>query len=378
MPGPRTTPNEASPRLPLNEIVVGDCIEVLRGLPARSVDLIFADPPYNLRLGNALWRPNLTLVDGVDDSWDRFDSVEKYDAFTTRWLGECQRILKDTGSIWVIGSYHNIFRLGSILMDLGYWIMNDVIWHKTNPMPNFRGTRFQNATETLIWAIKDKDQKKYTFDYHAMKNFNDEKQMQNVWHIPLCRGAERLTIDGKKAHSTQKPEALLYRVILSTSKRGDVVLDPFVGSGTTAAVAKRLKRHFIGIEIDESYARIARERLEAMALPDIADALLETPSKRNRPRVKFGKLVETNLLHIGQTLYSRKKIHRAVIKADGFLQAGDQYGSIHKLGALVQSASACNGWAFWHFEDAEGRLCPIDDLRDTYIKDFMTGGDDNG
>jgi len=378
LPGSRTTPNEASPSLPLNEIVVGDCIEVLRGLPARSVDLIFADPPYNLRLGNELWRPNLTLVDGVDDSWDRFDSIDAYDAFTTLWLGECQRVLKDTGSLWVIGSYHNIFRLGSILMDLGYWIMNDVIWHKTNPMPNFRGTRFQNATETLIWAIKDKDQKKYTFDYHAMKNLNDEKQMQNVWHIPLCRGAERITIDGKKAHSTQKPEALLYRVILSTSKRGDIVLDPFVGSGTSAAVAKRLKRNFIGIEIDERYAQIARDRLASMGFPDIADALLETPSKRNRPRVKFGKLVATNLLYIGQTLYSRKKTHRAVIKADGFLQAGDQYGSIHKLGALVQGASACNGWVFWHFEDAAGRLRPIDELRETYIKDFMTGGDDNG
>lgn len=376
MPGPRTTPNQSSPRLPLNEIIIGDCIEVLRGLPDKSIDLIFADPPYNLRLGNELWRPNLTLVDSVDDSWDRFDSVETYDAFTTLWLGECRRVLKDTGSLWVIGSYHNIFRLGSILMDLGYWIMNDVIWHKTNPMPNFRGTRFQNATETLIWAIKDKDQKKYTFDYHAMKNLNDEKQMQNVWHIPLCRGSERIKIDGRKAHSTQKPEALLYRVILSTSKRGDIVLDPFVGSGTTAAVAKRLKRNFIGIESDETYAQIARDRLEAMVLSDIADALLETPSKRNRPRVKFGKLVETNLLHIGQTLYSRKKTHRAVIKADGFLQAGDQSGSIHKLGALAQGASACNGWAFWYFEDAEGRLCLIDDLREKYIKDFMTDRDD--
>ncbi|MHA1572026.1 MAG: DNA-methyltransferase, partial [Alphaproteobacteria bacterium] len=305
----RTEQSVVAEKLPRNEIVVGDCIQRLRDLPEKSVDLIFADPPYNLQLKNELWRPNLTLVDAVDDEWDQFGSFQQYDEFTKLWLGECQRVLKDTGSIWVIGSYHNIFRVGAILLDLGYWILNDVVWHKTNPMPNFRGTRFQNATETLIWAMKKKDQKKYTFNYHSMKNMNDEKQMQNVWHIPLCTGAERIKIDGKKAHSTQKPEALLYRVILSSSNRGDIVLDPFMGSGTTAAVAKRLKRDFIGIEIDENYVRIARDRLNSIGPMLFENLLLETPSKRNQPRVKFAKLVEVNFLRIGQTLYSRKRKH---------------------------------------------------------------------
>ena len=268
------------------------------------------------------------MVDAVDDQWDQFESFKQYDEFTGLWLSECRRVLKDTGSIWVIGTYHNIFRVGKILLDLGYWIINDVIWHKTNPMPNFRGTRFQNATETLIWAMKDKNQKKYTFDYHAMKNLNDEKQMQNVWHIPLCTGKERIKLDGRKAHSTQKPEALLYRVILSSSRRGDTVLDPFGGSGTTAAVAKRLKRSFIAIEIDKAYAEIARNRMNLLEPMLFDDLLLETPSKRHQPRVKFGKLVETSFLGIGQTLYSRKRKHRAVVKADGFLQIGEHVGSI--------------------------------------------------
>lgn len=372
MPGTRREQESVAASLPLNEIIVGDCIEILRNFPAKSVDLIFADPPYNLQLRNELWRPNLTLVDAVNDRWDQFDSFEQYDEFTRLWLGECRRVLKDTGSLWVIGSYHNIFRVGSVLLDLGYWIINDVIWHKTNPMPNFRGTRFQNATETLIWAMKDKDQKKYTFDYHAMKNLNDEKQMQNVWHIPLCTGAERIKKDGRKAHSTQKPEALLYRVILSSSNKGDIVLDPFVGSGTTAAVAKRLKRNFIGIETDKVYAEIARDRLDSIGPMLFDDVLLETPSRRHQPRVKFGKLVELSILLIGQTLYSRKRNHLAVVKADGFLQVGEHAGSIHKVGALVQGAPACNGWDFWYYEDDEGTLRSIDDLRQQYIKEFLT------
>lgn len=377
LPGSRREQEAVAASLPINEIIVGDCIEILRNFPEKSVDLIFADPPYNLQLKNELWRPNLTLVDAVDDRWDQFDSFKQYDEFTGLWLSECRRVLKDTGSIWVIGTYHNIFRVGSILLDLGYWIINDVIWHKTNPMPNFRGTRFQNATETLIWAMKDKNQKKYTFDYHAMKNLNDEKQMQNVWHIPLCRGQERIKIDGRKAHSTQKPEALLYRVILSSSRRGDTVLDPFAGSGTTAAVAKRLKRNFIGIEIEKGYAEIAQDRVNSLESMLFDDLLLETPSKRNQPRVKFGKLVEVSFLCIGQALYSRKRKHRAVVKADGFLQVGEQVGSIHKVGALVQGAPACNGWDFWCYEDDEGTLRSIDDLRQMYIKEFLTERSDN-
>lgn len=362
--------SEAS--LPINEIIVGDCVDLLRDFPAKSVDLIFADPPYNLQLRNELWRPNLTLVDAVDDQWDQFQSFQQYDDFTRLWLGECRRVLKDTGAIWVIGSYHNIFRLGTILLDLGYWIINDVIWHKTNPMPNFRGTRFQNATETLIWAMKDKDQKRYTFNYHTMKNLNEEKQMQNVWHLPLCTGVERIKIDGKKAHSTQKPESLLYRVIMSSSNKGDLILDPFVGSGTTAAVAKRLKRNFIGIEADKAYVEIARDRVGSIGSMLFDDSLLETPSKRHQPRVKFGKLVEMNILRVGQTLYSRNRKHRAVVKADGFLQAGEYTGSIHKVGALVQAVPACNGWEFWYYEDDEGTLWLIDDLRQQYIKDFLS------
>ncbi len=377
MPGTRREQAAVAASLPINEIIVGDCIEILRDFPEKSVDLIFADPPYNLQLRNELWRPNLTLVDAVDDRWDQFDSFNQYDAFTRLWLGECRRVLKDTGTIWVIGTYHNIFRVGSIILDLGFWIINDVIWHKTNPMPNFRGTRFQNATETLIWAMKDKDQNKYTFEYHAMKNLNEEKQMQNVWHVPLCTGTERIKIDGKKAHSTQKPEALLYRVILSSSRKGDIVLDPFAGSGTTAAAAKRLKRNFIAIEIDEVYADIARRRVNSIGPMLIDDMVLETPSKRHQPRVKFGKLVEIGFLHIGQTLYSTKRKHCAVVKADGFLQVGEHAGSIHKMGALVQGAPASNGWDFWYYEDDEGILRSIDDLRQKYIKEFLAERRDN-
>lgn len=347
-------------------------MEVLRTFPEKSVDLIFADPPYNLQLRKELWRPNLTLVDAVDDGWDQFGSFQQYDEFTRLWLGECRRVLKDTGAIWVIGTYHNIFRVGTIMLDMGYWILNDVVWHKTNPMPNFRGTRFQNATETLIWAMKDKSQKKYTFNYHAMKNLNEEKQMQNVWHIPLCTGAERIKVNGKKAHSTQKPEAILNRVILSSSNKGDIVLDPFIGSGTTAAAAKRLKRNFIGIEIDEVYAAIARKRVNSIKPMLFDDLLLETPSKRNQPRVKFGNLVEMKYLGIGQTLFSRNRKHRATVKADGFLQSGDHCGSIHKAGALVQCVQACNGWEFWYYEDDEGTLRSIDDLRQKYIREFLT------
>ena len=352
-------------QLPLDQVLVGDCVEILERLPAGSVDLVFADPPYNLQIEHTLLRPNQTRVAGVDDAWDRFAGFTDYDAFTRAWLGACRRVLKEDGSIWVIGTYHNIFRVGAILLDLGYWILNDVIWHKANPMPNFRGTRFTNATETLIWAKRARSSR-YTFDYHAMKHFNDDRQMANVWHIPLCRGEERLRLDGQKAHSTQKPEALLYRVILASSRVGDVVLDPFFGSGTTGAVAKRLKRHFIGIERDPRYATLARARIEAIPAPNAPDALFVTPSKRTQPRVLFGDLVAAGYVQVGQTLYSPDRCHTAVVRADGQVALEGASLSIHRAAAHVLGKPAFNGWEFWHVEDGAGQLAPIDVLRERY------------
>lgn len=276
--------------LPLDTILLGDNLQLLPALPEKSVDLVFADPPYNLQLQKELWRPNLTLVDAVDDEWDQFANFEEYDKYTEQWLTACRRVLKDTGTIWVIGSYHNIFRVGKIMMDLGYWIINDVLWVKTNPMPNFRGVRFTNAHETLIWAKKSKDQKRYTFNYAAMKNLNEDKQMRSDWHIPLCTGAERIQVNGEKAHTTQKPEALLYRVILSSTNPGDVVLDPFFGTGTTGAVAKKLHRNWIGIERDPTYARVAQERIDAIVPSPFDDVLLASKSKRTAPRIPFSTL----------------------------------------------------------------------------------------
>ncbi len=362
-----TTSSEApgSSELPVNQIVNGDCIKILQSFPEKSIDLIFADPPYNLQLRNRLLRPNQTVVNGVDDEWDKFSSFSEYDDFTRQWLTECRRVLKDDGTIWVIGSYHNIFRVGNILMNLGYWILNDVIWHKTNPMPNFRGTRFTNATETLIWAQKSADQKRYTFNYHSMKNLNEEKQMANVWRIPLCRGAERIKINGKKAHPTQKPEALLYRIILASSNSGDIVLDPFFGSGTTGAVAKKLKRRFVGIEIDPAYVRVARKRIESIPEALFPDDLLVTKSKRDLPRVSFGSLIESGYIQIGQNLYSKKREYVAVVRADSHLTCEGFVGSIHKVAAHVQGKTAYNGWEFWYYVD-EGNLASIDELREQY------------
>ena len=249
----------------LNTIIQGDCIDVLKKFPDNSVDLIFADPPYNMQLENTLYRPNNTKVAGVDDAWDKFESFADYDNFCIAWLRECRRILKNTGTIWVIGSYHNIFRVGAIMLDLGFWILNDVTWHKTNPMPNFMGTRFTNATETLLWCSKEKGQKKYTFNHKLMKKYNGGKQMTSVWQIRLCVGQERLKGEnGKKAHSTQKPEELLKRVILSSTKQGDIVLDPFFGTGTTGAAAKKLKRNFIGIEKESEYIKLAKKRIDSI------------------------------------------------------------------------------------------------------------------
>lgn len=347
--------------VPVDQIVLGDCIESMRALPDKCVDMVFADPPYNLQLAGDLVRPNNSKVDAVDDHWDQFESFKAYDDFSRDWLTEARRVLKDDGTLWVIGSYHNIFRVGTMLQDLGYWMLNDVIWRKTNPMPNFRGRRFTNAHETLLWVAKDKDSK-YRFNYEAMKNLNDELQMRSDWTLPLCTGKERLKIDGKKAHPTQKPEALLHRVVLSSTNAGDVILDPFFGSGTTGAVAKRLGRHFIGLEQDKDYAKIAKDRINEVVRIDDTD-IVDTQSKRAQPRVPFGWLVERGLLKPGAVLTDSRRRHSARVRADGTLITSEFKGSIHQAGAYVQKAPSCNGWQFWHIE-AEGQLLPIDVLRD--------------
>ena len=360
-----TTKNSASglSNSVLNQVLEGDCREVLESLPDASVDLVFADPPYNLQLGGDLRRPDNSRVNGVEDAWDRFDSFAAYDRFTHGWLTEVRRVLKPNGAIWVIGSYHNIFRVGALLQDLGYWILNDVIWRKSNPMPNFRGTRFTNAHETLIWALRDQGQSKYTFNYDAMKMANDGLQMRSDWTMPLCTGAERLKDEnGDKAHATQKPEALLHRVILASTNPGDVVLDPFFGSGTTGAAAKRLGRNFIGIEREPAYQKLARERIAAVE-PAAADELKVTPSKRAAPRVPFGQVVERGLLKAGDKLYCPQNRHVAKVRPDGSIAVSDASGSIHQMGAHVQRAEACNGWTFWRFKTKNGKHVPIDVLR---------------
>ncbi|MEW5728689.1 MAG: site-specific DNA-methyltransferase [Pseudomonadota bacterium] len=347
--------------LPLDTILQGDCIAHMEALPAKSVDLVFADPPYNLQLGGELLRPNNSRVDGVDDEWDRFASFGDYDDFTRRWLKAARRILKDDGTLWVIGSYHNIFRVGAALQDLHYWILNDIIWRKTNPMPNFRGTRFTNAHETLIWCAKSAEAR-YTFNYDAMKALNDDLQMRSDWTIPLCTGGERLKNGGAKVHPTQKPEALLYRVLMASTKPGDVVVDPFFGTGTTGAVAKKLNRRYIGIERDPDYIAAAHERIARVrAVTDLS--LLASPSKRSEPRVPFGTVVERGLLEPGEVLFGGPRYsYNAKVRADGTLISAEHRGSIHKVGALVQGAPACNGWTFWHLK-REDEYVPIDVLR---------------
>jgi modification methylase len=341
----------------------GDCIEVLRSLPDASVDMVFADPPYNLQLGGDLLRPDNSKVDAVDDDWDKFSSFAEYDAFTRAWLGECRRVLKPEGSIWVIGSYHNVFRLGSAIQDLGFWVLNDIIWRKSNPMPNFKGTRFTNAHETLIWAARSREQKRYTFNYDALKAFNEDTQMRSDWTFALCTGEERIKdADGKKAHPTQKPEALLHRVLLAATRPGDVVLDPFFGTGTTGAAAKRLGRHFIGIERDEGYAKVAEKRIKAV-VPAAPEDLAVMGSKRAEPKVPFGALVEAGLLRPGDRLYCPKGEREARVRADGSLVHGAMTGSIHKLGALLENAPACNGWTYWRFKSDQG-FKSIDALRE--------------
>ncbi|MGE0005671.1 MAG: site-specific DNA-methyltransferase [Parvibaculaceae bacterium] len=342
-------------------VLVGDCLAELGRIPSASVDLVFADPPYNLQLNGDLHRPDQSKVDAVDDDWDKFASFTDYDAFTRRWLEECRRALKPDGALWVIGSYHNIFRVGTLLQDLGFWILNDVIWRKTNPMPNFRGRRFTNAHETLIWASRGQASR-YTFNYDAMKALNEELQMRSDWLLPICAGPERLK-DGKggKLHPTQKPEALLRRVLLSSSQPGDLVLDPFFGSGTTGVVAKQLGRHFIGIERDKAYARAAKTRIGATeALPP--EALKVSTGKRAEPRIPFGSLIERGLVKAGDTLTDPAQRIAARVRADGSIACRDASGSIHKIGAHVQGAEACNGWTFWHLRKGKA-LIPIDLLR---------------
>jgi modification methylase len=346
--------------LPIDTILVGDCIEHMLALPEGSVDLIFADPPYNLQLEQSLTRPDQSRVDAVDDEWDKFESFAHYDVFTRAWLMAARRLLKPDGAIWVIGSYHNVFRVGAALQDLDFWLLNDVIWRKANPMPNFRGTRFTNAHETLIWAARSR-RSRVTFNYEGLKAGNDETQMRSDWLFPICSGGERLREGADKVHPTQKPEALIHRVIAATTRAGDVVLDPFFGTGTTGAVAKRLGRRFIGIERERAYVAAALQRLAAIR-PCPADAVAPTLPRRSAPRIAFGALVELGLIAPGTILSDERQRYAAMVKADGSLTAGPHTGSIHKVGALVQGAEACNGWTFWHIEK-EGRLSPIDTLR---------------
>jgi modification methylase len=343
-----------------DRIIEGDCLAALATLPAGAADLVFADPPYNLQLTGELHRPDNSRVDGVGDDWDKFADFAEYDRFTRDWLAESRRVLKPSGALWVIGTYHNIFRIGAALQDLGFWILNDVIWRKANPMPNFRGRRFTNAHETLLWCAHSREAR-YTFNYEAMKALNDELQMRSDWLIPLCGGPERLRDDaGKKAHPTQKPEALLHRVLLASTRPGDVVLDPFFGTGTSGAVAKRLGRRFIGIERDPAYIALARRRIAAVR-PAAADAVA-LESRREAPRIPFGNLVERGLLRPGEVLVDASRRFAARVRADGSLISAEHRGSIHSVGAQVQGAPACNGWAFWHVE-RQGRLVVIDELR---------------
>lgn len=347
-----------------DRLIRGECIDEMRKLPDCCVDMIFADPPYNLQLGGDLARPDGSHVDAVTDDWDKFDSFAVYDNFTRDWMVEARRILKPNGTIWVIGSYHNIFRVGAMLQDQGFWILNDIIWRKANPMPNFKGTRFTNAHETLIWASKDENAK-YTFNYRAMKTLNDELQMRSDWVLPICAGQERLKKGGTKVHPTQKPESLLYRVLLSCTKAGDVVLDPFFGTGTTGAVARRLGRRWIGIEREDAYCEAALERIaEALPLDESALKIMQSP--KQKPRVAFGTLVETGYIHPGTVLTDAKGRWRATVRADGSLAGEGHDGSIHGVGAKVQGAPSCNGWTFWQVETPAG-LQPIDSLRQTYL-----------
>jgi len=357
--------NDLQDKLPLDQVLVGDCRQLLADIPEESIDLIFADPPYNLQLEGDLWRPNMTRVDGVDDEWDQFDSFNQYDRFTRDWLTACRRVLKPTGTLWVIGSYHNIYRVGKILQDLNFWFLNDVVWVKSNPMPNFRGVRYTNAHETMLWVQKEKGAK-YTFNYHAMKGLNNDLQMRSDWYIPICTGKERLKdADGEKAHPTQKPEGILYRVILSSSNPGDVVLDPFFGTGTTGAVARKLHRHFIGIEVDENYAILAKARISSVVQLEFDPPIFITPNPRQKKRIPFSILVENGLLEPGQLLYFGSDGGlTARVLADGKLAFNGQRGSIHQIAQSIHKGPS-NGWKLWYYWDEKSqKRRQIDHLRE--------------
>tara|TARA_B100000427_G_scaffold12222_1_gene10004 strand:+ start:2047 stop:3120 length:1074 start_codon:yes stop_codon:yes gene_type:complete len=343
-----------------NKIINGDSLKELKKIPSETFDLIFADPPYNLQLKNELSRPDRSKVKAVDDKWDKFESFKSYDEFTIDWLTECRRILKKNGAIWIIGSYHNIFRVGYIVQDLGFWILNDVIWNKNNPMPNFRGTRFTNAHETLIWASKN-EKSKYTFNYQSLKCLNDDLQMRSTWNLPICSGKERLKSNGVKIHSTQKPESLLHRIILASSNKDDFILDPFLGSGTTAVVSKKLGRNYFGIEKEKNYFDAANKRLKNTKI--IENEYLDTlENNRTKPRIPFGSLVEMGLIRPGTKIYDQKKKINAKIMVDGSIKYHQSEGSIHKVAAQIIGAESCNGWTYWHYESGNS-LKPIDHLR---------------
>jgi modification methylase len=358
----KRAPRLSSKAIESGRILIGDCVAEMAKLPAESVDLVFADPPYNLQLQGDLKRPDDSRVDAVNDDWDKFASFSAYDEFTRAWLKACRRVMKPAATLWVIGSYHNIYRVGTILQDLGFWILNDVVWRKSNPMPNFRGRRFTNAHETLIWAAREPGGKGYTFNYEALKAGNDGVQMRSDWTIALCTGEERLKGgDGRKLHPTQKPEALLARVILASSRPDDLVFDPFCGTGTTGAVAKRLGRRFVGVEREQGYAAAAQARMAAVA-PLPATSLAPFMTAREAPRVPFSALIERGLVLPGARLCDAKRKVKALVRADGAIALGETVGSIHRIGALAQGLEACNGWAFWHLETTKG-LVPIDALR---------------
>ncbi|MDH5506501.1 MAG: DNA methyltransferase [Anaerolineae bacterium] len=358
------------PKLPIDQVLLGDCLEVLQSLPAESVDLVFADPPYNLQLSQELLRPNRSKVDAVDDGWDQFDDFAAYDRFTRDWLAACRRVLKPTGTLWVIGTYHNIHRVGAILQDLGYWTLNSVIWVKNNPMPNFRGVRFTNAHETLLWVQKQPGAP-YTFNHQAAKALNDGKQMRSDWYLPICSGKERLKVNGHKAHSTQKPEALLYRVLLTSSSPGDVILDPFFGSGTTGAVAKRMHRRWIGIEREAAYVQLARDRIAAIVPGEFEHDMYVTPEPRQQSRIPFGRLLEAGLLQPGQELYFGKHAQPpARVLADGYIEYNGRRGSIHQIAKYILDGPA-NGWELWHYQ-ANGNRQPINHLRQQYRELYLS------
>ncbi len=347
-----------------NNLINGDSLKELKKIPNETFDLIFADPPYNLQLKSELTRPDRSKVLGVNEKWDQFENFKKYDDFTYSWLSECRRVLKKNGAIWVIGSYHNIFRVGTTIQNLGFWILNDVIWNKKNPMPNFRGTRFTNAHETLIWASKT-EKSKYTFNYQSLKCLNDDLQMRSNWELPICNGSERLKKNGKKIHSTQKPEALLHRILLATSNKNDLILDPFLGSGTTAAVAKKLGRNYYGIEKETKYFKAAKTRLDK--IEPIEDDYLDTlRNNRSKQRIPFGSLVELGIIKPGTTIFDNKRKISAKIMADGSIKHAHTEGSIHKVAATILGAESCNGWTFWHYKLGSS-FVPIDNLRQKFL-----------